>query len=884
MTPANDTLAPYKSRRDFTKTAEPSGKQRKAKAKALRFCVQKHDATRLHFDFRLELDGVLKSWAVTRGPSTDPADKRLAVRVEDHPFDYRTFEGTIPEGEYGGGTVMLWDEGTWEPLGDPHQGLEAGDLKFRLFGQRLKGEWVLVHMKGRDKQTRSGTRENWLLIKHHDDIATNGQGEHLVATELTSISTGRTMDQIASGEEPPKPRRARSKDTKPKTPAETPPPVAASPKARSKPSAAKPSPRTRGLALPAFRPPQLATLVDAVPVGRNWMFELKYDGYRCLAAISGDQVRLYTRNGNDWTDTFGNLVPSLQTLTRGTLLLDGEICAMKDGRTDFSTLKDALASGGPLTFFIFDLLEQDGKDLAALTQLERSQRLDQVLADLPEGSPLIRSTSVHEHGVDVFKNVCAAGLEGVIAKSAAAPYRGDRSRAWLKIKCLKRQEFVVGGWRKSEKKSTFASLLLGTWENGNLVYRGRVGTGWNDNDINELQPALDSLKSKDVPFSPAPPRVVMRDATWVRPELVVEVAYTEMTPDGYLRHPSFIGLRRDKPSRAIGLETPQPVGAVAGKEVKVNAEPGSIDLSDERGIAVAKREGVNLTHPDRVVFPGQGVTKAEIIAYYDAVAARMLPHVVNRPLSLVRCPQGRSKFCFFQKHASEGFPEQFEALPIREKDGTEDDYMYITNLAGLVAGVQMNALEFHIWGSRIADIERPDRIIFDIDPDVGLDFGDVKQAARDIRARLGDLGLETFPMVTGGKGIHVIAPLAPQTAWPEVKAFCKAFAQGLERDEPSRFVANMSKAKRKGRMFVDYLRNERGSTAVTPFSTRSREGAPCAVPVSWDEVPELQAANQFSLETAAARAAAPDPWEGYDALKQIIDAEKLKAVSAKAED
>jgi len=882
--PPDDALSSYNVRRDFTKTAEPSGKLRETRAKSLRFCVQKHNATRLHFDFRLELDGVLKSWAVTRGPSTDPADKRLAVRVEDHPFDYRDFEGTIPQGEYGGGTVMLWDEGAWEPVGDPHQGLATGDLKFRLFGQRLKGVWVLVHMKGRDRQTRSGTRENWLLIKHHDDFATDGQGARLVSTERTSISTGRNMEAIAAGEQPPKPRRAISTDTEPSRSGDPQPPVVARPIAKSKAAprhdSARTLPRTRALALPAFRPPQLATLVDEVPAGRNWQFELKYDGYRCLAAIAGDEVRLYTRNGKDWTDTFGNLVPALQTITRGTLLLDGEICAMKGGRTDFSALKDALGDGGPLTYFIFDLLEQDGEDLAVLTQVERSQRLDDMLAGLPEGSPLVRSVAVHGHGETVFNYVCAEGLEGVIAKSTNAPYRGDRSRSWLKIKCLKRQEFVVGGWRKSDRKSTFASLLLGTWEKGKLVYRGRVGAGWNENDIKELQAELDRRDVSATPFDPAPPKLVMRDATWVKPGLVVEVAYTELTPDNYLRHPSFIGLRRDKPARTIALETPVSTREVSAME----ASDPKLDLSDARGIAVAKREGVNLTHPDRVVYPGQGVTKAEIIAYYDAVAERMLPHLVNRPLSLVRCPQGRSKSCFFQKHASNGFPEQFKSFAIREKDGTEDDYMYVTGLAGLVAGVQMNALEFHVWGSRIADIERPDRIVFDIDPDAGLDFGDVKQAARDIRQRLVDLGLETFPMVTGGKGIHVIAPLAPVAAWPEVKAFCKAFAHGLELDEPARFVANMSKARRKGRMFVDYLRNERGSTAVAPFSTRSREGAPCAVPVSWDEVPELRAANQYSLKAAAARAAVPDPWTGYDVLKQAIDAEKLRAVGAEVED
>lgn len=851
-------LEEYRAKRDFTRTQEPSGDEAAA-GSGNRFLVQKHDATRLHYDFRIELDGVLKSWAVTKGPSDNPEDKRLAVRVEDHPLDYGTFEGTIPEGEYGGGTVMLWDEGTWEPIGDPHEGLESGDLKMRINGHRMKGEWVLVHMKGRDTQRKGGpARENWLLIKHKDDYAKDG--DLLTERFTTSVSTGRDLPGIAKGLKPKK------KTTTPAV-AEWHSDKAAS---EEKP-AEKPKRQPRAAAkgkgkLPQFRPPQLATLVDAVPEGAGWVFEMKYDGYRCLAAVAGEQVQLFTRTGKDWTQQFGAIVPPLAALTKGSALIDGELCAFDDkGRTDFSTLKDHLSSGEPLTFFAFDLLELDGKDLAPLPLTERKQKLETLLGKVEATSLVQFSHHVAGNGQKVFDAVCREGHEGIIAKDGMAPYRSERSRGWLKIKCGRRQEFVIGGWSTSTKKKTFASLLVGTMEDGKLVYRGRVGTGFTAKDATALQKQFDARARKTSPFSNVP-REAMRGANWIAPELVAEIAYTELTPDGVMRHPSFLGLRDDKPAGQVRVE--QPVGG----------EPQQ--LSAEAGLTAASAAGINLTSPDRVVYPGQGVTKADLVAYYAAVADRMMPYIEGRPLSLLRCPQGRTKYCFFQKHDTGGFPDAMKSVLIAEKDGTQEDYFYIDGLDGLIAGTQMNVLEWHLWGALNKDVEKPERIIFDIDPDEGLGFEHVLAAASDIRKALEDLGLATYPLVSGGKGVHVIAPLRPSLEWPEVKLFCKGLAQQLAADFPDRFVANMSKAKRKGKLFIDYLRNERGSTAIAPWSSRSREGAPAAVPVSWDELSTIKAANQFTLAAAAERAKLPDPWKGYFAARQAITKSMLKAVGA----
>ncbi|RYE09779.1 MAG: DNA ligase D [Hyphomicrobiales bacterium] len=841
----NEMLNDYRRKRDFTKTAEPSGDTAAGKGQGLRFVVQKHDATRLHYDFRLELDGVLKSWAVTKGPSTNPADKRLAVRVEDHPLEYGDFEGTIPEGQYGGGTVMLWDEGIWEPIGDPHDGLDSGDLKFRLQGQRMKGEWVLVHMKGRDQKTGRGPRENWLLIKHKDDYATATDG--LTEKFTTSVETGRSIEGIAKG------LKSRKKATK------------AEPKAKVWTAG-------QAVALPEFRAPQLATLAEDIPEGDGWLFEVKYDGYRAIAAVAGPEVRLYTRNANDWTRQFHRLVGPLSKLTKGSVLLDGEICAIKDGRTDFSTLKDALSNGGDLVYFIFDMQEQDGENLEQLPLAERKARLERLLKKANDDA-LIYSDHVVGHGEKVLAAMRQAKQEGVVAKRTDAPYRHARTREWLKIKVNNRQEFIIGGWRPSDKKKTFASLLLGTWEGGKLVYRGRVGTGFNARSAAELQRAMDALPLSKPAFADVP-RDIVRRARWVEPKLVAEIDFTELTPDGHLRHPSFVGLRHDKPAKQVKLESKAPDAPPTKRQP---ARKGTlVQLTDDMGIAVANREQVKLTSPTRPVLANESVTKGDLFAYYDAVAERMLPHLGRRPLSLVRVPHGQRPF--FQKHDSGGFSGALKRIAIEEKEADVEDHFYVDSLAGILGCVQMSTLELHIWGSRIDKLEKPDRMVFDIDPDEGLDFRHVRAAAEHIRAELQDLGLETFPMVTGGKGIHVIAPLTPRAEWPDVKAFCRAFADGLAETEPDRFTSNIRKEKRKGRMFVDYLRNERGSTAVAPFSTRARPGLPCAVPVAWAELDELKGANTFTPASAAARAREADPWAGYFKAKQSVTRALLKKV------
>jgi bifunctional non-homologous end joining protein LigD len=842
---ADTLLKEYKAKRDFTKTQEPAGGG-EAQEQGFSFVVQKHDATRLHYDFRIELDGVLKSWAVAKGPSNDPQDKRLAVRVEDHPVEYGSFEGTIPEHEYGGGTVMLWDQGTWEPIGDPHEGLAKGDLKMRINGKRMKGEWVLVHMKGRDTQRKSGpARENWLLIKHKDAHAT--APDDLTEKYTTSVSTGRDLPGIAKGLKPKKKTATRAKAVWHSNES----------KSKIKASTAK---------LPAFQPPQLATLVSDIPQGDNWVFEMKYDGYRCLAALAGSDVQLFTRTGKDWSQQFAAIIPPLSEITQGTALIDGELCAFDSkGRTDFSTLKDHLSSGKPLTYFAFDLLEQDGEDLRPLPLVERKARLEKLLGKLDQSSPVQFSAHVTGNGQKVFDAICREGHEGIVAKNADAPYRGERTREWLKIKCAKRQEFVVAGWSPSTKRKHFASLLLGTWEDGKLVYRGRVGTGFNAQSAEDIQQRLDKLARKSPAFSEVP-RPIARGAKWVAPELVAEIGFTEFTADGILRHPSFLGLREDKPAAEVKREEA--------------ADTSTTTLSAEAGKNAAEAAGVKLTSPDRVIYPGQGVTKGDLVAYYAAVAERMLPYIENRPLSLLRCPQGRAKYCFFQKHDTGGFPDQMKSVLITEKDGTKEDYFYIEDLAGLIAGTQMNVLEWHLWGARTKNVESPERIIFDIDPDEGLGFEHVRSAARAIRDALAELDLQSYPLVSGGKGVHVIAPLKPSLEWPEVKAFCKAFAQNLAAEQPETFTANMSKAKRKGKLFIDYLRNERGSTAVAPWSSRSREGAPAAVPVTWDELETIKAANQFTLALAAERARLPDPWKDYFSLGQTVTKTMLKTIRA----
>jgi bifunctional non-homologous end joining protein LigD len=920
---AVDTLLKtYREKRNFAETQEPSGEAAAAKGEGLAFVIQKHDATRLHYDFRVEWEGVLKSWAVTRGPSYDTSDKRLAVRTEDHPMDYGDFEGTIPKGSYGGGTVMLWDRGTWEPQGDAAAELEAGNLKMILHGEKLKGKWALIRMKPRPGEKR----ENWLLIKEKDELADPG---HDVLKEDKSVKTGRSLDEIAAGHEewtrktvsPADAEAARAiakagskkkpgAKAKPEKTDETEEPaLAAKPKAARKAGSklsaepdqlAEPAPakatgkRTakpaKGMArstkVPEFRPLQLATLVDAAPSGGDWLNEMKYDGYRILIAIGGGKAKIYTRNALDWTDRFAFLLPAIAELPCDSAVIDGELVAFDaDGKTDFSTLQQHLKDGGALACFCFDLLMLDGVEMEAKPLTERKQALEALLKG-HEQPVLLYSEHVAGSGPAMLRQICAAGHEGIIAKRADAPYRAGRSTGWVKAKCTKRQEFVIGGFSPSDKKGrAFSSILIGVNEDGKFLYRGRVGSGFDDDALEDLAKRFKTIARDKSAFADLP-RPIARTSKYVEPKLVAEIDFAEFTADGQVRHGVFKGLREDKPAEAVVDEKAKPTkklaaAAAVATETASEKPPEAPREAVSRGAkaVVTKVAGITLSHPERVVFASQAVTKLDLAEYYEAVSERMLTYAGGRPLSLVRCPGGRQKACFFQKHDSGGFPDGIKKIPIAEKDGGTADYLYVDDAAGLVAAVQMNTLEFHIWGADIRDVEKPERIVFDFDPDESLTFADVKSAAFDMRDRLKALGLESFALVTGGKGVHVVVPLSRKQAWPEVKGFARDMAYLLEREEPTRFVATMSKAKRKGRIFVDWLRNERGSTAVAPFSTRSRENAPVAVPVGWDELQELEAANLFHPKDVLARLAEPDPWAGYADVKQSLTKAILKKVA-----
>ncbi|MGZ8350568.1 MAG: DNA ligase D [Allosphingosinicella sp.] len=848
-------LDTYNRKRDFTRTAEPKGESaRLSWGNGDGFMVQKHDATRLHYDFRLEMDGVLKSWAVPNGPSLDPDDKRLAVRTEDHPLGYATFEGTIPKGEYGGGTVMLWDRGTWEPAPgkDPRKTLEQGHLHFTLHGERMKGEWILIRLKPRPREKG----ENWLLRKIADDQVGSPAG--LTDRHLTSIKTGRTMTEIAAGKEA---KELASWKKKPNpTSSSSPSPQSSSSRKRGSRSTSADSernggPRFRGdddkgakaAAIPPFREPQKATLVDHVPSGSGWIHEMKYDGYRCLLALGGGKARISTRNGLDWTAKFPEIAAAAAGLRAGSALLDGEIVKLDEkGSTSFSGLQQAIGEGGNgLTLFVFDALAIDGEDLTRLATVERKARLAALLG---EGEPpfILYADHIVGRGEQLFEAMCQAGQEGIIAKRADAPYRGGRTKSWLKIKCTHRQEFVIIGWTPSDAKARgFRSLLLGVHDKGKLRYAGKVGTGFS---MATIQDVLAKLQKLEVGKAPAEvPRAEGRGAHWVKPKLVAEIAFAEFTSDGILRHASFLGLRGDKPAAEVVPERPQPVPEGSGDSVKV-------------------------TNPDRILFPESGVTKGELADYVRAVAPLMLPFAAHRTLSLVRCPGGRGKKCFFQKHDGGSFGDRVHRIPIREKDGALEDYLYVDDQDGLVTMIQMGVIEIHGWGSRVEDVEKPDRLVFDIDPDEGLGFDAVRKAARDIRRQLADIGLQTFPMLTGGKGVHVIAPLRPKAEWPEVKDFAQRFASALATAEPDRFTANLSKASRKGRMFLDYLRNQRGATAVMPYSARAREGAPVAAPIHWDELDDMDSGGVFTVRDAdqLLERAAGLPLQGWGQSDQVL--------------
>jgi bifunctional non-homologous end joining protein LigD len=806
-------LEEYRRKRDFQKTPEPPPGRSKVRQSQLSYLVQKHDATRLHYDFRLELDGVLLSWAVTKGPSIDPADKRLAVRTEDHPLSYGSFEGTIPKGQYGGGTVMLWDTGTWEPLDDPHAGLKKGHLSFALHGNRLKGRWDLVRMHG------NGKRENWLLIKHEDQEAEPGKSGELLKDTSYSVTSGRSMDEIAKGASPRVSKRSRSGSAD-------------------------------GLEDLMSRYPevQMATLADTAPDGADWLHEIKFDGYRLLAFVVDGECRLRTRNGKDWTGRFPSLTRALHSLKAKSAVLDMEAVILNaEGKSSFQALQAALGDEGSaegIVASVFDILHLDGTDLTKLPLSERKEKLETLLKRSRQ-DVLRYSAHVSGQGAEFFAKACTTGLEGIVSKAANAPYVAGRQRTWLKIKCGHRQEFIILGYSDARKGArALGALYLGYRTKGTLKYAGKVGTGFTLKGSRDLVERFAGMAVEKPLLSreeTAPLGAVeWRSLHWIKPTLICEVAFTEWTQDNRIRHPSFQGLREDKEAGDVK------------KETVTDTAKSSRSASAANKASTLVVDGIAITHADRVISETGRVTKGELAEYYAAVAAFMLPQIVRRPLSLLRCPAGMDGECFFQRNPGRGLGRNVRTFDFSRK-GRKHKYLYIENEKGLLEVIQMGAIELHPWGAAIDAIDHPDRMIFDLDPATDVPFEAVKLAAEDLRRRLEHRGLKSVLKCTGGKGLHVTVPLTGADNWQTVKSFAAALAEEMVAAAPDAYVATMSKAKRTDKIFIDYFRNDYTATAIADYSVRARPGAPVAAPVEWKELRVLKSASQFTMKDVLMR-------------------------------
>lgn len=816
-------LEEYYGKRDFDKTREPRGRLHKSRSKGTVFVVQKHAARRLHYDLRLEIDGVMKSWAVPKGPSFDPRDKRLAVQTEDHPMEYNSFEGVIPEGEYGAGKVIIWDNGTFEVSGDALAGWEKGHLHITFYGKKLHGEWTLV-------KTHSG--DNWLLIKSKDDFVRAREEFDVTVEKPESVVSGLVLEEI--GEKKVKATRWRGEKGQ------------------------KVSQREFGF--------QLSTLSDAPPEGEGWIHEIKLDGYRVHLDFDGTRLRFISRNNNDLTSRFSDL--TLPKRLKEPFILDGELCVVdEDGKTNFQKLQNLFLEegdeGGRLIFFAFDLLKVGERDLRKIPLLDRKRELELFLKKLK-----VEWVRYCEHftedGKKVLERACALGLEGIISKKGGASYKESRTKDWLKSKCHLRQEFVVGGFTQSTNASyPFGSLLVGYYGDDGFHYAGGVGTGFSVKVRRELRELMDSNTSSASPFVE---KVPSKGVTWLKPSLIVEVEFTEWTNDGSLRHPSFKGIRVDKGAREVVRER---ASHVSKGEKKKTPPARRDDKGEEQKKDEALVAGIEISHPERPAYLRSEVTKGGLARYYLEVEEWLMPHWRGRPLVLVRCPQGGKTKCFFQKHARDGVPLEVPRVEIHEEEGVEE-YLSIGTIEDVVRLVQLNVLEFHSWGSLAKNVEKPDRLVFDLDPSPEVGWREVVAAARDLRKVLEVMGLEAWLKSTGGKGLHLVVPIVPKEGWDVVSEFCHAVALWVEHHAPDRFTSNSRKASRKGKIFLDYLRNGRGASSILPFSARAREGVPVAAPISWDEASRL--AEPFTIERLLPRLKRlkSDPWEGLIGSKQKL--------------
>lgn len=852
--PTRDTkkkLAKYQAKRDFSKTAEPSGNANVAPSKRPRFVIQKHAATRLHYDFRLELGGVFKSWAVTRGPSLDPADKRLAVEVEDHPLDYGDFEGTIPKGQYGGGTVMLWDRGYWEIEGDltPEQALAKGDFKFRLDGKKLKGSWVLVRLKRRD----TDKHDNWLLIKHRDEHAVAGRGETILA-EDKSVASGRTLEQIAAGKgKAPKPFMLTTataadaiwnSDTANREHA----PERASP-ARPKP--ASPAHGTHLAHLPTFIPPQLCKPVDVPPRAGSWGHEIKFDGYRMQLRVEDGSATLRTRKGLDWTTKFKAIARAAEKLPN--CIIDGEICALdKEGQPHFPSLQAAIADGktDPLVYFAFDLLAAGAEDLRSLPLSARKERLRGLIAS---AAPRIRYVEhIEDDGKAVLEAARKMKLEGIVSKRLDSTYRSVRSDAWLKSKIRGGQEVVIGGW--TEEGDRFRSLIVGAYKAGKLIYLGRVGTGFDGKTALNLHKRLKELVTPTCPFASTEALKKTHTIHWTKPTLVAEIEFAGWSGDGHVTQASYKGLREDKPANEVVVEHVRPADETPDLPAVI------VSSASNKSPRV---HGVTISNADKVLWPDPGTTKLDLAQYYEAVGEHLLEYVKGRPCSIIRAPDGIEGQKFFQRHEMVGMSKAISLVHVR---GDKKPYTQFDSIEALVAAAQIGAVEFHPTNCIPGDPETPGRLVFDLDPAPDVPFVSVIDAANELNERLKHVGLASFCKTTGGKGLHVVTPFAKSKAaatWDEAKAFALELCRRMAADTPAKYLTTMAKKDRGGRIFLDYLRNDHISTAVAALSPRARPGAPVSMPLAWTQVKAGLDPSRFSIETAAALLAKTKPWANY---------------------
>ncbi len=839
---AKEKLRAYREKRDFAKTPEPTPQAQSGEA--FRFCVQKHAARRLHYDLRLELDGVLKSWAVTRGPSLVTTEKRLAVQTEDHPLEYLEFEGVIPEGEYGAGTMIVWDQGKWEPVEDAHKGLAKGHLSFNLHGKRLHGHWHLVRMQRRPGEKK----EQWLLIKGNDEFARPEGEPELIEEETTSILSGRTNDDLkAEGAGAVRKDHAARQSTREKREVKLPalPDIAGA---------------RKGI-LPVFIEPTLATLADKVPSGEKWIHEIKLDGYRIAARIEAGKVRMLTRKGLDWTPKFAAIAEPLREFGFGSAMVDGEVVVESDaGISVFGLLQEDLAEGrlDRMVYYVFDILYYEGTDLQGVKLLDRKEFLRQVFEAVGPDARIRFAEHLTENGQEMLDHACRLGLEGTISKRKDLPYKSGRTDAWVKNKCTHEQEFVVVGYVPSSAvPGAIGSLALAYYNDSKeLVYVGRVGTGFSQRVAKELAGEVKKIEVKKQPaFANELLPEAIRGTKWIEPNLVVEVEYRSKTQEGILRHSSFKGKREDKDPTEVTLE--------GGANVPIEKEPEAVETK-----GTPKIEGVELTHPDRVLWGKDGITKLGLAQFYVEIAEWIVPHLVGRPLSMFRCPQGIGHQCFFAKHPWGEIDRSVKKV----ETGDEKPMMWIEDLRGLVALVQSGVLEIHPWGSKVDDLDRPDRLFFDLDPGEGTTWNDIIVGAQEVRERLKAHKLESFVKTSGGKGLHVVVPLTPWADWEVAKTFCKRIADEMSADSPDRYLATISKKARTGKIFIDYLRNGRGATAVAVYSTRAREGAPVSTPVDWSELTEALRPNQYTVANLGRRLERmkKDPWADFLKVKQKL--------------